>query len=496
MVFASHTFLFLFLPIFLAIYYCVPFKLKNLVALLASYFFYAWGAPLVVVVLLVSCIVDHYISMLLSPPDSNEADNFSPPATAPEAKFGLTRKQWLTIGLLINLALLFYYKYTNFFLHEVNRILNVLGVVNISWTSVALPAGISFFTFHKISYLVDIYRGTAKPARKLTDFLLYVVSFPQLIAGPIVRYHDVAPQIIKRQHTLDNLFYGAVRFSIGLGKKVLIADQMGYIADNVFAISPEKLTCPFAWIGIICYAYQIYFDFSGYSDMALGLGRMMGFHYLENFNMPYISQSITDFWRRWHISLSNFLREYLYFPLGGNRVSSFRSYLNLWIVFLVSGIWHGASWTFVFWGLYHGLFLTLDKLFMLRISKHIPKVINVMLTFVVVNVGWVFFRSTELSDALSFLAVMFNPTLTTNPLADYTQIEIIHNRGIVVMIIASVLCFAPVHARFEKLGREFEEPSMEIGSITTRYALGMGCYILALLALSSSKFTPFLYFNF
>jgi alginate O-acetyltransferase complex protein AlgI len=330
----------------LAAYYAAPARHRNAVALAASAFFYAWGAPRFVIVLFASGLVDYVLGREL--PEGRRA---------PRARKGI-----LALAVVLNVALLLYFKYANFFVGELNGWLARLGMDGVSWAGVALPIGISFFTFQKLSYLVDVYRGVAQPARNAGDYLLYVALFPQLIAGPIVRYHDVARQLVARDYTRERFFTGMLRFGQGLGKKVLVANTMAEVADAAFGAAPATLSFGWAWVGVLAYAFQIYFDFSGYSDMAIGLGRLLGIEFLENFNRPYISRSITEFWRRWHISLSNWMREYLYVPLGGNRKGTARTYLNLWVVFLISGFWHGAAWNFVAWGAFHGFFLCFDKL--------------------------------------------------------------------------------------------------------------------------------------
>lgn len=481
MVFASHVFLFYFLPVFLLFYFLSPtVRAKNYAVIFFSYFFYAWGAPHVAAVLFVSATINYILSLYLVPD------------RVPET----TRKMVLSVGIIFNLTLLGYYKYFNFFVTEANSFLQFLGYPELSFAIVALPAGISFFTFQKISYLVDVYRGTAAIAQSFGQFQLFVVLFPQLIAGPIVRYHDIADQIGKRNSSLDTVFYGAYRFATGLGKKVLIADQMGMVADNIFGLSTASLSTGYAWLGVVCYSMQIYFDFSGYSDMAIGLGRMMGFTFLENFDSPYISQSITEFWRRWHISLSNFMREYLYIPLGGNRGSNLRTYVNLWIVFLISGLWHGASWTFVFWGAYHGLWLTLDRVFMMKLTAEWPKIIRMIVTFLLVNIGWVFFRAHSIEGAFEFLGVMFNPSAMWNPDFPLSRMEVIHNRGIFILLVAMIIAFGPGFKIWPNFARQYAELRVGLTTLWGRFAIAIGCYVFALMAMSAAKFSPFLYFNF
>jgi len=305
MVFSSFIFLFCFLPIVSVFYFLSPKKFKNIVLLVGSLVFYAWGAPNMLLPLVLSCTSDYFLSRYLVSGKLKD----------------ITRRKILLISVSINVALLAYYKYMNFFVAEFDQVLSILKIGGISWAQVALPIGISFFTFQKVSYLVDVYRGTAPRARNLPDYILYVSLFPQLIAGPIVRYVDVASEIVDRKTSLDLYLAGLFRFVIGLSKKVLIADAMGTVADGVFGMDPEMLTLQWAWVGVLAYAFQIYFDFSGYSDMAIGLGWIFGFHFKENFLRPYQSLNITEFWRRWHISLSTFMREYLYYPLGGSHGS-------------------------------------------------------------------------------------------------------------------------------------------------------------------------------
>jgi len=345
MLFSYPTFLFGFLPIILTLYFLSPWKAKNAILLTASLFFYAWGESFYVLVMIVSILSNHAFGIRIGRL-SSELPN--------ENK---KRKILLAYGVAVNLLLLGWFKYANFLFENINVALNWIDVDPIVIKDVHLPLGISFFTFQAISYLVDVYRNVtpAQPSRYKLG--LYISLFPQLIAGPIVRYHDVAGQIEIRTHSIELFSSGVQRFVFGLAKKMLVANPLGLVADTVFAQSASDLSSPVAWLGIISYSLQIYFDFSGYSDMAIGLGRMFGFRFLENFNYPYISKSIQEFWTRWHISLSTWFRDYLYFPLGGSRCSSTRTYINLIIVFFLCGFWHGASWNFIVWGLIHGFFL-------------------------------------------------------------------------------------------------------------------------------------------
>ena len=477
MIFSSITFLFIFLPVLLAAYYACPAKHRNGVALAASGFFYAWGAPRFVIVLFVSSLLDYALSRSL------------PPGGAGERR----RKGVLAAAVAMNISLLLYFKYANFFVAELNGWLARFGAEGVSWTAVALPIGISFFTFQKVSYLVDVYRGTAKVARNAADYLLYVVLFPQLIAGPIVRYHDVAMQLIERGHTRERFFMGILRFCQGLGKKVLVANTMAEVADAAFGVAPGGLSCGWAWLGVVAYAFQIYFDFSGYSDMAIGLGRMMGIEFLENFNRPYISRSITEFWRRWHISLSNWMREYLYIPLGGNRKGVARTYFNLWLVFLISGFWHGAAWNFVAWGAFHGFFLCVDKLFKGTRVSRAPAWVGIPVTFVLVLFSWVLFRAETLGQAVAYMGRMLDVAGGASGVPAAFEFGLRHQA---MLGAALVLCFGPaVKARTFDFMR-LEPAQATVGQAVARYAVAMVLLAWSAAVLATSSFNPFIYFRF
>ena len=392
MVFSCIIFIFCFLPLFFLLYFLAGKRLKNPLILAASIFFYAWGAPRFIFVILGTTALDFFIVRYMS--DTKEVRK---------------KKMLLGLSVSINLGLLFYFKYCNFFVDNINDLLHFAGVKPVAWAKVVLPIGISFYTFETLTYVVDVYRGIHKPLRNFWDYQLYIILFPKLIAGPIIRYHDFAGQIYDHTNyeTTENRLSGLYRFFLGLGKKVLIANTMGAAADVIFALPHGTLSTSTAWWGALSYTFQIYFDFSGYSDMAIGLGLMMGFRFPENFNNPYTALSITDFWRRWHITLGSWMRNYLYIPLGGNRVGSkWRLYFNLWLVFLASGLWHGAAWGFVFWGAYHGFFLVLERLFLGRWLAKLGKA-AIIYTFPVVLIGWVFFRAEKLHVALGYLKKMF-----------------------------------------------------------------------------------------
>jgi alginate O-acetyltransferase complex protein AlgI len=478
MVFSSLVFLFLFLPIFLITYHLVPRGYKNAVALLSSLLFYAWGAPKVVFLLVIFSFLDYRISLL-----------FGRFKDHPQGS-----KRLMAVSIFANISLLGYFKYSDFFVHEVNNLLSVFGQQPFQWTEIVLPIGISFFTFQKISYVIDVYRGTTEPADCFSDFLLYVVLFPQLIAGPIIRYHDVEKQIRSRVHSVDLFLDGVVRFSVGLGKKLLIANAMGEVADKAFSMPATSLPISYTWLGAMCYSIQIYFDFSGYSDMAIGLGRMIGFRYRENFNMPYISQNITEFWRRWHISLSSWMKQYLYIPLGGNRCSMTRTYVNLWIVFLISGIWHGAYWTFLAWGAYHGIFLTLDKAFWLKSARGINKALSITITYVIVLFGWVIFRSPDMGYAWDYGLRMLGLTGLTPAGTPIIWQEFINNRALCVLAVAAFLSFFPAFPLYQRIcdWRCFSGFVM----VEIKFVSILILQILSIATLCNSGFNPFIYFRF
>ena len=477
MVFSSLTFLFLFLPLTLAAYYACPARHRNLVALLASALFYAWGAPRFVIVLFVSGLMDYVLSREL-PADRGTSGR---------------RKGVLALAVVLNIALLLYFKYANFFVAEMNAMLARFGGGPVPWAAVALPIGISFFTFQKVSYLVDVYRGVAQPARNALDYLLYVVLFPQLIAGPIVRYHDVARQLEERDYTRERFFMGILRFSQGLGKKVLVANTMAELADAAFNATPAGLTCGQAWLGVLAYAFQIYFDFSGYSDMAIGLGRLLGIEFLENFNRPYISRSITEFWRRWHISLSNWMREYLYIPLGGNRRGAVRTYFNLWIVFLISGFWHGAAWNFVVWGAFHGFFLCLDKLGKDTRLARAPGWIGLPVTFVLVLFSWVLFRAPTLPHALAYMGRMLDLIGTAGEIPTVLGFGLRHQA---MLAAALVICFGPALKPHPFDFMRLDPGPARPGQALARFAAAMLLLTWSASVLATSSFNPFIYFRF
>lgn len=474
MVFSSIVFLLFFLPAFLLTYYFADKKYKNLVILLFSILFYSWGAPKFIFVILGSTFLDFHLVQWMVRSDNK-----------------LHRRLILAFSVTINLGLLFYFKYSNFFIENVNTFLSVFGYENIHWTKLVLPIGISFYTFETITYIVDVYRGVHKPLRNFWDYQLYIILFPKLIAGPIVRYHDLADQINDRTQndTVDNQLTGFYRFSLGLAKKVLIANHMGHQADMIFAMEYSDISSGTAWIGILAYSFQIYFDFSGYSDMAIGLAKMIGFKFPENFNNPYISQSITEFWRRWHITLGSWMRNYLYIPLGGNRVNSKgRLYFNLWFVFLASGLWHGASWSFIIWGAYHGMFLVLERIFLGDLYKRIGKFPSTIITFLIVVIGWVFFRIEVLSEAVLYLRRMFA--------FDFSDTVILEAEFIFYFIIAVLFAFFVYFSLGQRIQDKVYFNNYRLKDHLSIAAITLILFILSISTITAFEFNPFIYFRF
>ncbi|MBL0714429.1 MAG: MBOAT family protein [Desulfosarcina sp.] len=394
MLFASTVFLFAFLPAVILVYYTVPDQPtkrgRNFVLLIFSYLYYLYGAASFLPVFMLSTLGDFGLARLI------ESDR-------------RRKRLWLILSLVINLGLLAYFKYANFFINEVGILRAQWGLPALTWVEVLLPIGISFFTFQKLSYVIDVYRGDTTALRDPLDFALYVAMFPQLIAGPIVRFQEIRLQLRERRENWERFFSGTVRICWGLAKKVLIAETCGRFADTIFALGPSMLDTKTAWLGAVAYTLQIYFDFSGYADMAIGLGLLFGFVLPENFKRPYSAVSITDFWRRWHISLSRWFRDYLYIPLGGNRHGTARACLNMAVVFVLCGLWHGANWTFLAWGIYHGLFLIIERLTGLRrMPARRWVVTRRAVTLLIVTVGWVLFRAADFGQAAGFLSAMFS----------------------------------------------------------------------------------------
>jgi len=466
MVFSSQIFLFIFLPLTLLFYYLFKGKFRNYILLLASLFFYAWGGLNFVPILLLSILLNYTFGILIS--KFNKKDTLC--------------KFIISIGVLLNLILLFTYKYYDFTIYNLNNIFNL----ELPLKNIVLPIGISFFTFQGMSYIIDIYRNDAKVNTNFFSVALYISLFPQLVAGPIVKYKDIDSQISNRKETIESFSYGIERFIIGLSKKIIISDVLGGLASDIFSLSLSGIDVPTAWVGIICYTLQIFFDFSGYSDMAIGLGHFFGFKFMENFNYPYISKSITEFWRRWHISLSNWFKEYLYIPLGGNRTGN--TYINLFIVFLVTGLWHGSSWNFIIWGLWHGLFIILERLVRQK-NWYVktPSFIKWSITIFIVMIGWVFFTFTNLNDAFNYLLIMFGfitPEIITFEIWTYINLRVI------LWISVSIILSTPIIANISKkyLSNKYFE-------IIKTFILAI-LLIISIIFMVNSTYSPFIYFQF
>jgi alginate O-acetyltransferase complex protein AlgI len=477
--FSSPIFVFLFLPIVMALYFAFPGNWRNLLLVCASLLFYAWGEGAYVVIMLLSMSLNYCFGVMI--------DRY-------QTRAGLI----LSVAVASNLGALAFYKYSLFIVNNINSLILHLGAKPIEANSVHLPIGISFFTFHSISYLVDIYRKDASAQKNPINLALYISFFPQLIAGPIIRYHDIAAQLTKRPIFPEDVAVGIRRFIIGLGKKVLIANTLAIPADQIFSLPSTELTTGVAWLGIICYTLQIYFDFSGYSDMAIGMARMFGFRFLENFNYPYVSRSIQEFWRRWHISLSNWFRDYLYIPLGGNRVKPWRIYCNLVVVFFLCGLWHGASWNFVIWGMLHGIFLVLERLGLARfLDKRTPWLGHVYALLVVV-IGWVFFRSEDLGGALIYLKTMAG--FGSGAGMEY-HVSLYLNHEVALVLILAMLGATPIKSFAKKAlsGLDWTnasayKPSHFLSVISVGYFAAV--FLVSMSYLAAGTYNPFIYFRF
>ncbi len=475
MVFSSITFLIYFLPIFLLAYHLTPNKFKNGCLLIFSIIFYAWGGPKFIFVILGTTLLDFILVAKMA-----------------ESKSSKTKKQLLVVSLLMNLGLLFYFKYSNFFIDNINAILSLAKLKEISWLKIVLPIGISFYTFESVTYVVDVYRGIHKPLKNFWHYQTYILLFPKLIAGPIVRYHDIADQITNREknHTTDIKLSGFYTFCIGLAKKIIIANTIGSQADDVFKLGIENIDTSAAWVGAIAYTFQIYFDFSGYSDMAIGLCKMIGIKLPENFNNPYLSSSITEFWRKWHITLGTWMKNYLYIPLGGNKVNSnYKLYRNLFIVFLLSGLWHGASWNFIIWGAFHGLFLILERLFLLKIYNKIGKLFSTMITFLIVVVGWVYFKTEDLAQANHIVKTMFSFNFSDGKFA-------LHNDFYFSLSLAVLFSFFAFTPFTKKIQEKVYGESHTNTSNTIMLIVSITLFYISLSYIAALDFNPFIYFRF
>ncbi len=465
MAFNSSLFVFLFLPFVVIVNLVIPKFASNAFLLLSSVVFYAWGEPKFVFVILASALIDYVVAYCLV-------------RTLPSKG-----RLLLAFGVAANIALLVYCKYLGFFASSLGVLIGDLGI---PFPQMVLPLGISFVVFEKITYLVDVYRGTTRPARNIRDYLFFVFFFPKMLAGPIIKYHEISGQIESRKITAIDLESGATRFIIGLAKKILVADVLAGVVDAVYKGPMATVGFGDAWLAAICFSIQIYFDFSGYSDMAIGIARMFGVHLRENFNQPYLAVGFIEFWQRWHISLSTWIRDYLYIPLGGNRKPPVRVYANLWICFLLSGLWHGASWKFVCWGAYHGFFVSADHLILSRVWPRLSRIPGVIITFVLIVAGWVIFRAETLAQAADMLVIMANP-------AKESQMPWLWVTSDIWLLIAAsaIVSFLPLPVA----RNAFDRLPPTIAAVV-QYGVVLFLAIWSLGRVFTATFTPFLYFRF
>ncbi|PSG90543.1 membrane-bound O-acyltransferase family protein [Aurantibacter aestuarii] len=470
MLFSSPFFLYLFLPATLFCYFLSPSKFKNSILLLASLFFYTWGERHLVLLIIASGLIDFCCGLVIE---------------------RYHKKLGLTISIAFNLSLLMYFKYAGFVSEIFNSINLISNENNRIFNSIILPLGISFYTFQTMSYSIDVYRGKIKATKSLINFLTYVSLFPQLIAGPIVRYAQVEKEISSRKVTVDLFYSGILRFVYGLAKKLIVANQCAFLADGIFALHNDEKSMLLAWIGLIAYGFQIFFDFSGYSDMAIGLGKMFGFNFPENFNYPYISKSVKEFWRRWHITLSEWFKDYLYISLGGNRISVNRTYLNLLFVFFITGLWHGANWTFIIWGLFHGFFILMEKRFEKSFFDKLPNwFLHVYLMFII-TFSWAIFRSNTITDAWQYIKQLFNFSVETNfnYLYFYMTKEVIF-----AMLIAFLLSTPKFQIYIKKILKSFHIQGPTLKYLKVFYVLGL--FFICQYYIASGSYNPFIYFRF
>ncbi|PID75827.1 MAG: membrane-bound O-acyltransferase family protein [Deltaproteobacteria bacterium] len=483
MVFSSVSFLFFFLPAVLLLY-LFSGKYRNSILLIASLFFYFWGEGIYLLVMLLSIGTNFVCGNLM----------FS------EGRLRKNARYILAVALVINFSMLGLFKYASFITDNINILLGGIGLPPIEMGPTHLPIGISFFTFQAVSYLIDIYRGEVRPQKNLVRLALYISLFPQLIAGPIVRYRDIASALSSRLFSAEDIADGIRRFIYGLSKKVLLANPLALTADTIFAIPASGLSTPVAWLGAVCFSLQIYFDFSGYSDMAIGLGRIFGFRFLENFNYPYIAKSIQDFWRRWHISLSSWFRDYLYIPLGGNRAGVLRTGIHLFIVFFLCGLWHGAAWTFVCWGLYHGFFLVLERTFIGTLLAKIWQPVRHGIVLLIIVVGWVIFKSETLADCGHYLAAMFY----VHSVADQQLINFYLDKKLIWELSFAGMLSMPVVPALKRLYFSYTSSLSGQSFVFFHQGLFEGlrlCTLVvlsyfAVISLAADVYNPFIYFRF
>ncbi len=469
MVFSSLIFLVVFLPATLLIYYILPDRFRNLCLLAVSLIFYSWGEPIYILLMLFSILLNYISGILITRTD--------PQSTA-------KRRALLISAIVINVGLLFVFKYADFTIGTYN----LLFGKHIELLNIALPIGISFYTFQAMSYVIDVYRKEVKGNKNIINFAAYITMFPQLIAGPIVRYKTVESELRERKCTLDDFYQGIIRFTVGLGKKVLIANNIAVIFKEIAGTSPDKLSTSMAWLAVLAFTLQIYFDFSGYSDMAIGMGRMLGFHFLENFDYPYESKSITEFWRRWHISLSTWFREYVYYPLGGNRKGIKRQLINILIVWTLTGLWHGASWNFVLWGFYYAVILILEKLFLKKVLDKIPNIFGRLYTIIAFVIGWAIFALDDISYRTGFVkALLFQ---AKQGILDKHTAYLLISFG--VLIVIAIIGSTSIPKRLSELLLS-KKPTLRRVFELLFVAVVMTVSIAFIV---SDSYNPFLYFRF
>ena len=469
MVFSSPIFLFWFLPMVLFFYYLVDRKYRNWVLLAFSLIFYGWGEGEMLTIMLASTLINYFFGIQLQ-----------------NAKTVSYSRWMLFLGVLFNLSLLLYYKYANFFFDNYNSAAQQLGINTITWEKIVLPLGISFYTFHGISYIIDVYRKHTSAQSNPFKLALYISFFPQLIAGPIIRYKDVENQIDDRKIDIELFASGIKRFIIGLSKKILIANMVGRIPDFVFNMPTNDLNAYWSWLGVIAVTVQLYFDFSGYSDMAIGLGRMFGFRFLENFNYPLISKSMKEFWTRWHISLSNWFRDYIYIPMGGNKKGALRMHFNLWLIFLLNGIWHGANWSFVIFGCYHGFLLTFERLGFSKVLDRIPRFFKSVYVFLAFAIGNVLFSIEDINHAYLYYCSLFNFTTPDS----YSRIHLyLTSEWYFTFVIGLFLSAPSAEFVFEKIKNVKYRKNLEA-------VILIALFVLSLSELSNTTYNPFIYFRF
>ncbi|GAA0264723.1 MBOAT family protein [Faecalicatena contorta] len=470
MLFSSITFLFIFLPVTLALYFIVPHKFRNIIMLIASLIFYAWGEPVYIILMLLSILLNYVCGLDIY---HKEGD----PQKA---------RRSLIFAVVCNLLLLGFFKYYGFVLDSLNAVLPV----DIPYRELPLPIGISFYTFQALSYIIDVYRKEVRPQKNILYFAMYISMFPQLIAGPIVRYIDIEEQLKNRTVTMRKFGQGAEYFIIGLAKKVILANSVGQVFDQISGLQMGSFSVLTAWVGCVSFAFQIYFDFSGYSDMAVGLGKMFGFEFRRNFDYPYTSSSITEFWRRWHISLSTWFREYVYIPLGGNRCTQSRQIMNLLVVWMLTGLWHGSAWNFLFWGLYYGLLLVLEKFVWGKALERLPDVVRHIYSIVLVMIGWVFFFSPSLGYAVRYLSAMFGAGASAFIDKQALYFILTHWLLYAVAVLGSSAAGYSLIRRFVGVFDDNRAKKTAAGIVY------IGMFLISIAYLVTESFNPFLYFRF